>query len=95
MSEYNYGGVLNIPGFQVSQVFAYASVAQGPEYAWIWLNDDLWQGSEYARSTFHRALNKTPILNMPGLRIWEVGNKRGLQKVLNKPEYALISLNIP
>ena len=33
MSEYNYGGALNIPGFQVSQGFAYASVAQGPEYA--------------------------------------------------------------
>ena len=32
MSEYNYGGVLNIPGFRESQVSAYARVAQGSEY---------------------------------------------------------------
>ena len=28
----NYGRVLNIPGFRVCQVSAYASVAQGSEY---------------------------------------------------------------
>ena len=36
-SEYvsgcNYGKILNIPGFQVYQVSAYASVTQGFEYA--------------------------------------------------------------
>ena len=46
-SEYasgcNYGRVLNIPGFRVYQVSAYARVAQGSECAW---------------STFHRVLNK-------------------------------------
>ena len=31
----------------------------------------LWQGSEYAWSTLHRVLNKPPILNMLGLRIWQ------------------------
>ena len=29
-------------------ISAYASVAQGSEYAWIWLNNILWQGFEYA-----------------------------------------------
>ena len=33
MSGYNYGRVLDIPGFRVCQVSAYASVAQGLEYA--------------------------------------------------------------
>ena len=41
-SEYSLGcsyiRVLNIPGFQVCQVCAYANVAEGSEYAWIWLN---------------------------------------------------------
>ena len=31
----------------------------------IWLNNALWQGSEYACSTFHRVLNKPLVLNMP------------------------------
>ena len=35
----NYGSVLNIPGFQMYQVSAYASIAQGSEYAWIWLSN--------------------------------------------------------
>ena len=69
VSGYKYGRVLNIPGFQVCQVFAYASIIQGSEYNWIWLNNPLWQGSEYARSMFHRVLDKPPVLNMPGLRI--------------------------
>ena len=46
----------------------------------------LWQGSEYAWSKFHRVLNKPQVLNMPGFRIWQ-----SLQRVLNVPEYALIS----
>ena len=37
----NCGRVLNIPGLQVCQVSAYASIALGSEYAW---------------STFHRVL---------------------------------------
>ena len=47
-SGWNYGRVLNIPGFQVSQVSAYASFAQESEYARTWLNNALWQGSKYA-----------------------------------------------
>ena len=31
----NYGRVLNIPGFRVCQVSAYASGVQGFEYGWI------------------------------------------------------------
>ena len=38
---------------------------------WIWLNNVLWQGSTYVWSTFHRVLNNPPVLNMPGLRIWQ------------------------
>ena len=63
----NYGRVLSISGFRVCQVFGYASVAQGSEYAWIRLSNALRQGSEYAWSTFHRDLNKPPVLNMLGL----------------------------
>ena len=32
-SRCDYGGVLNIPGFRVCQVYAYVSVAQGTEYS--------------------------------------------------------------
>ena len=30
----------------------------------------LWQGSDCARSKFHRVFNKSPVLNMPWLGIW-------------------------
>ena len=71
MSRCNYGRVLNIPEFRVCQVSGYASVAQGSEYAVIWLNNSLWQGSKYAWSAFHKVLNKPAVLNMPVLRIWQ------------------------
>ena len=71
VSGWDFGRVLNIPGFRVYKISTYVSVSQGSEYAWIWLNNALWQGSEYAWSSFHRVLNKPPVLNMPGLRIWE------------------------
>ena len=61
--------VLNISGFRVCQVSAYASVAQGYEYALIWLNNALGQYPEDAWSMLHMVLNKLPVLNMPGLRI--------------------------
>ena len=63
-SEYasgsNYGRVLNIP-----------RSVQCSEYVSIWLNYVLRQSSEYTGSTFHEVLNKLPVLNMPGLRIWQ------------------------
>ena len=55
--------------FQVCQVSAYASIAQDSEYAWIWLNSALWQGSEHAWLTFHMILNKPPVLNVSGIRL--------------------------
>ena len=59
----------------MGQVSAYASVVhmhmQGSKYALIWLNNALWQGPEYAWSLDHKVLNKLPVLNMPGLRIWQ------------------------
>ena len=83
---------LNIPGFRVCQVSAYARVAQGSEYNWIWLNNHLWQDS---------------VLNMPGqrftgtsgfkysraqnvARLWICKGYTGCWICLNKPEYALI-----
>ena len=88
----NYGRVMNIPEFSVCQVSAYASVTQDSEYAWIWLNNALWQGSEYAWATFHRVFNK--------LRIWQVSEYARVTqgadyawKSLNMPWYALICLN--
>ena len=90
MTGCNYRRVLNIPGFRVCEVSGYASIAQGYEYAWIWLNNALWQGSEYDWSTFHKVLNRPPVLNMPGLRIWQ-----GCEyaRVTQVAEYAWISLN--
>ena len=92
--RFSYGKVLNIPGFRVCQVSAYASVAQGSEYSWIWLNNALWQSSEYAWSTFHRVLSKPPVLYMPGLRIWqgccEYARVTQSAKYAWKPGYALM-----
>ena len=65
----NYGRVLHIPRFQVCQVSVYASIAQGSEYGRMWLNNVLWQGSEYTWSTFHSVLNEPTVLNMPEKRI--------------------------
>ena len=88
----NYGRVLDISGFRVCQVSAYASVAQDTEYAWIWQNNTLEQGSEYAWSTFHRGLNTPAVLNMLGLRMWQ-----GCEyaRVTQEAEYAWITLNMP
>ena len=58
---------------------------------WIWLNNALWQGSEYAMSMFRRVLNRLPVLSMPVLR--RLGICKGFTGCwicLNKPEYALI-----
>ena len=80
-SEYasgcNCGRVLNIPGFRVSQLSAYGSVAQGSE-------------CDYAWSTFHRVLNKPAVLSMPGLSICQI---RGYVRVTKDAEYAWICLN--
>ena len=93
-SEYalkcSYGRVLNIPGFQVCQISAYANVVEDSEYVRIWLNNALWQSSEYGQSTFLRVLNKLPLLNMPGLWILQ-----GFEyaRVTQGTEYAWICLN--
>ena len=77
--------------FQDSEYFVYASVAQGSEYAWIQLNNALWQGPEYAWSPFHRILNKPLILNMTRLRIQQgFEGYTGWWICLNKPEYPLM-----
>ena len=74
----------------------YASVSQDSEYPWIWLNNALWQGSKHPWSTFHRVLNKLPVLNMPRLRIWQ-GCKyarvtQGAEYALTMSQYAWLSL---
>ena len=78
--------------FRVCQVSAYASIAQGSEYAWIWLNNALLQGSEHAWSMFHMIFNKPQVLNIPGLRKWQ-----GCEyaRVTQGAEYAWTSLNMP
>ena len=90
-SEYvlgcNYGRVLSFPGFQICQVFAYASVAHGSEFTWIWLNKALWQCSEYAWSTFYRVLNKPPVLNVPDSEYSK------FVRVSQGGEYVWISMN--
>ena len=52
----------------------------------------LWQCSEYVWLTFHRVLNKPPVLNMPGLRIWQVCE---YVRITQGAEYASINLNMP
>ena len=62
-------------------------------------------GSKYAWSKFHRVLNMSPILNMPGLRIWLVCDYTKvtqcceyawtcLNNALNMREFGLIVLNM-
>ena len=71
---YNYQKVVNIPRLWIGQVSPYASVTQ-PEYAWIWLNKAWTNCSDYVRvvtwSNLHRVLNMLPVLNTPGLGIWQ------------------------
>ena len=61
----SYGRVLNIPGFRVYHVSAYASVAQGSEYGWIMSYDRVLNMSGQR----FRVVNKYSVLNMPGFRI--------------------------
>ena len=90
-----YVRVLNIREFWVCQVSAYASVTKDSEYAWIWLNNALWQGYEYAFSTFHRVLSKPPVLNMLGLRIWQGCEYERVTQGFEYAWIAWISLNMP
>ena len=85
--------VLNISEFGVCQVSTYASVAQGSEYAWICLNNALGQYSEDAWSMLHMALNKLPVLNMPGLKIWQGEGYTGCLYEWIRSQYACICLN--
>ena len=92
-SEYvlgcNYGTVLYIPWIWVCQVFAYASVVYGCKYGLI---------MHYGRvlkmpdQHFARILNKPPVLNMPGFRIWQ-----GYEyvSVTQCAKYTWICLNLP
>ena len=65
----------------------YVSVAQGSEYVWIWLNNTLWQDSEYAWLTFH-SCKYAWAQNM--VRFWM--NTRGLHRVLNMSNWSWICL---
>ena len=85
MKDSGYSRIPSMPGS------AYASVAQGFEYTWMWMNNALRQGSEYAWSTFCRILNKSLVLNMIGLKIWQ---GYGYARVTHGAEYAWISLNM-
>ena len=102
VSECTYRGVMNFPGFRIWQVSAYASVTQGSECAWIWLN--AWISySDYGRvinmpgQSFTGFWICLPILNMPDFRIWKgceyARVTQGCWLYLNKPECDLIILN--
>ena len=60
---------------------------------WIWMNDALWQGSEYAWSMFHKVLNEPPLLNMSGLRIWQSCEYVNVTQIMGYTDYAWINLN--
>ena len=63
-------------------------VLHSSEYAWIWLKNDLWQGSDYACSMFHGVLNKLLVPNVPGLNLWQSEYARDTQD----GEFAWIAL---
>ena len=55
----------------IMEGFEYSRIPNMPGF-YISFNYALCQGSEYDWATFHRVLNKPPVLNMPGgLRIWQ------------------------
>ena len=81
--------VLEISRFPACMVSAYANVAQGSEYAWIWLNNALWQGSENTWSKFHRVLNNPRFKIFQGSESGKVANIRGFHRVLDMPEHTL------
>ena len=88
--------ILNISGFQICQVSAYAIVALNMHEC-VWeqcVNKLFWQckGSEYVWSKFYRALNMPPFLNMPGLRMWP-GYEYA--RVIYDAEYSWITLAMP
>ena len=65
----NYGSVMNKSGFWICQVSPYVSIVQRSEYAWIWLNNAWINCLDH--SDYGRVLNMSPVLNMPGLGIWQ------------------------
>ena len=66
--------VLNMRGFQISQICAYGSITQGSEYGWIWLID--------ARINCFDHSDDDIVLNMPGqslTRLWICEGFKGLR----------------
>ena len=102
-----YGRVLNIPGFQMCQISAYASVKLGFEYPRIWLNNAWINCSDYGRIKVSRGFEYASgskyvgALDMTSLWICEGYTEYALIMphyswiCLNNAEYAWMYLNIP
>ena len=78
---FEYSRIPSIPGFCICKR------SEGTEQICIWQNNALWQGSEYAWSTFHRVLR---FYICHGLEYDMVVNMRGLHRMLNMSKYVLI-----
>ena len=74
----------------ICQVFAYESIAQGSQYAWMWL--DMPNGRVLNMPGQRFWLNKPPVLNTLQPRIWQCCE---YTRVTNSAEYAWISLSMP
>ena len=74
----------------ICQVFAYGSIAQGSQYAWMWL--DMPNGRVLNMPGQRFWLNKPPVLNTLQPRIWQCCE---YTRVTNSAEYAWISLSMP
>ena len=61
---------LIVKGFEYFRILSMPDFCICKSCTWLWIclnmaEYALWQGSEYAWSTFHRVLNKLQVLNMP------------------------------
>ena len=86
----NYGGVLNVPGFLVCQVSAYARVAQSSEYSWIMSCGRVLNMSGQRFTVFYicpQSKHAKAQQNMTWVWICE------LHRVLSMPDTARICLN--
>ena len=76
--------------FSICQAFAFESIAQGSQYAWMWL--DMPNGRVLNMPGQRFWLNKPPVLNTLQPRIWQCCE---YTRVTNSAEYAWISLSMP
>ena len=87
----------NFFSLAICQVFAYEGIAQGSQYAWMWLDMPNGRvlnmpGQRLNMPGQRFWLNKPPVLNTLQPRIWQCCE---YTRVTKSAEYAWISLSMP